>query len=499
MVALFCLAVFLVGYRAASQAASLQTLPANWAGAILRADGTSQPILVHMTDSKGTLTVQPKTATQPITDVRRRDTTLEFSVGGQRFLGQFDGAQLTGEVRQAGTTDSFILLPVLDIPDAALSEWVGVYRYADGGALGIQLAPTFEASGLDFFWHGLTLNDFDTGAVRGLYPIAKDVFLVGSARVAGYPFSAQVTFERDAQGNLSGLRWQTREPLTGHLSDARRAVPVPLRYETVRYASADGVRLTGLLTLPAATGPHPATVVLPGSERGTRDDFGRQQISMFLASRGLAVLTYDKRGVGDSGGVYQEFASEANLTLLAHDALAGVGYLKGRPEIDGQHIGLMGASQAGWVIPLAARSNDVGFFVILSGPVVSVGIEDKYSRYTNDGASARPYTAEQLSRLLVNVPPSGFDPLPTLTDLAQPGLWLWGGLDKSVPVPESLDNLKKRVANGRTNFTYHVFGNADHNLQQSTQGLFDEIPYSPGFPEDYYPVLADWLQQQIKG
>ena len=78
-----------------------------------------------------------------------------------------------------------------------------------------------------------------------------------------------------------------------------------------------------------------------------RNDFGRQQMSAFMASQGLAVLTYDKRGVGDSGGVYQEYASESNLSLLAQDALAGVNYLKGRPEIDSRRIGLIGASQAG--------------------------------------------------------------------------------------------------------------------------------------------------------
>jgi alpha/beta superfamily hydrolase len=202
-----------------------------------------------------------------------------------------------------------------------------------------------------------------------------------------------------------------------------------------------GITLTGLLTLPPASGPHPAIVVVHGSERGERNDFLRQQLSGFMASHGIAVLTYDKRGVGDSGGVYQEVASEANVSLLAQDALAGVSYLKGRSDIAIPHIGLIGSSQAGWIIPRAAQSGDVAFFVILSGAVVSVGIENAYSSYTNDGAARPQYSPAEISEKLALAQSSGFDPVPVMMKLTQPGLWLWGDQDKSMPVPESPKNL----------------------------------------------------------
>lgn len=499
--AIFCLAISLAGYRFSPPAASLTPPSASdWVGAVLPTDSTNEPILVHFADDGGTLSIQPKTATQAINQVQWQDTMLEFSTADEpprHFAGQFDGTQITGSVEQGGQSSPFVLLPLVPVTDEVLSELVGVYRFADGSALGVQIAPTFEASGLDFFWHGLALNDYRGGAVRGLYPIAPDVFLVGSARVIGYPFFAQVTFRRDAQGTVTGLLWQTRAAITSALGNDVEAVYIPLHTETVRYTSADGITLTGLLTLPETPAPHPAMVVLHGSERGTRNDFGRLQTSAFLASQGFAVLTYDKRGVGDSGGTYQEFASESNLTLLAEDALAGVNYLKGLGEIDTRHIGLIGNSQAGWIIPIAAASSDVRFFVILSGPVVSVGIEDRYSRYTNNGDSPSPYSSDELSALLAKVPPSGFDPLPLLANLQQPGLWLWGDQDKSIPVPESVAHLKTLIAQGKSNFSYDIFENADHNLQLSTQGLFTEIPYSSGYPELFYVVLADWLHQQI--
>jgi hypothetical protein len=43
-----------------------------------------------------------------------------------------------------------------------------------------------------------------------------------------------------------------------------------------------------------------------------------------------------------------------------------------------------------------------------------------------------------------------------------------------------------------------MHANADHNLQQTTQGLFNEIPYSPGYHEDYYKTIVEWLKENIK-
>jgi alpha/beta superfamily hydrolase len=88
-------------------------------------------------------------------------------------------------------------------------------------------------------------------------------------------------------------------------------------------------------------------MMLHGSEPGTKDNFGNQQMSAFMASQGIAILTYDKRGAGESEGTYVESASAGNLGLTAQDAIAGVQYLKSRPEINSGQIGLPGFSQAG--------------------------------------------------------------------------------------------------------------------------------------------------------
>jgi dienelactone hydrolase len=472
-----------------------------WAGAITYADGATEAIIVNLTETGGTLAIQPQNPPLTIAELRRTATSLDFTVAGKQpihLTASVDGAALSGQAEVAGRSGALILLP-LQTPDAqALAPFPGSYRFESGAALSINPAPAFSGGGLDFFWPGLALNDFRDGAIRGLYPVGPDTFLVGSKRAIGYPFAAQISFERDQQGAIAGLLWQSRDA-AGTPGAGERARRLAVTSETVRYPSTDGITLTGLLTRPETPGPHPAIVVLHGSEQGTRDDFGRQQMSAFLASQGFAVLTYDKRGVGDSGGRYVEAASAANLALLADDALAGVAYLKGIADIDQRRIGLIGFSQAGWIIPLAAsRSTDVGFFIILSGPTVSTGIEDRYSSYTNDGDSPARYSSAEIAQLLADVAPSGFDPAPILAQVTQPGLWLWGDQDKSVPVPESVEVLKALIAQGQTQFSYRVLPSADHNLQQPTQGLFAEIPYAPGFQADYYPALAAWLQEQAQ-
>jgi pimeloyl-ACP methyl ester carboxylesterase len=83
-----------------------------------------------------------------------------------------------------------------------------------------------------------------------------------------------------------------------------------------------------------------------------------------LTRRGVAVLRVDDRGVGGSTGSTSRSTSED----FAGDVLAGIAFLKSRPEIDTQKIGLAGHSEGGLIAPMvAARSNDVAFIVLLAG------------------------------------------------------------------------------------------------------------------------------------
>ena len=261
------------------------------------------------------------------------------------------------------------------------------------------------------------------------------------------------------------------------------------RVEPIRFSSS-GVALAGALHLPRAEGRVPAAVLVHGSGRMTRDDMAR-----FMAARlnamGIAVLAYDKRGVGESEGEYSGIGpgnSDRMFGLLAGDALAGVAALASRPEIDPKRIGLIGNSQGGWIAPLAAsRSADVAFVVSLSGPAVTVGEEIAYSNL----AGADPGSQQGLRDAAIESAfrdfkgPHGYDPVPVIRALRTPSLWILGERDRSLPVARSVENLERIKAEGKP-ITLRVLPGLDHGLRNR----------SGGPQPDIWQIVGDWLREQ---
>lgn len=225
------------------------------------------------------------------------------------------------------------------------------------------------------------------------------------------------------------------------------------------FASGD-VRLSYALDLPPGPGPFPAIVFGHGSGRQTKDE--AMSVKSRMTQAGFAVLRYDKRGVGQSTGTFEApglLNSDRLLPILAGDMVAGVEFLRTRPEIDPNRIGLMGISQAGWIMPLAAeRSPHVRYMVLVVGPTVPVGIEIYYS----DLAEGTTTSFDELSaRLLEYRGPLGFDPRPTLERLDVPGLWLLGAQDRSIPTRETVAVLDELSRAGRP-YRWIVYPDAGH-------------------------------------
>ena len=146
----------------------------------------------------------------------------------------------------------------------------------------------------------------------------------------------------------------------------------PFAYETedVSYPNkAGGVSLAGTLTKPKGAGPFPAVIMISGSGAQDRDEtlFEHKPFLVIaddLTRRGVAVLRVDDRGVGGSTGDTAKSTSED----FAGDVLAGIAFLKTRPEIDRKKIGLIGHSEGGVIAPMVAvKSTDVAFIVLLAG------------------------------------------------------------------------------------------------------------------------------------
>jgi len=164
--------------------------------------------------------------------------------------------------------------------------------------------------------------------------------------------------------------------------------PYPYRGEEVAYDnSAASVRIAGTLTIPAGNGPFPAVLLIAGSGAADRDEtiFAHKPFLVLadhLTRKGIAVLRVDKRGVGQTTGTFRG----SGIKDFASDALAGVQYLKTRPEVDGKKIGLVGHSEGGATASVvAAQTHDVAYIVLLG----SMGMSGYDILVLQDGTEAR--------------------------------------------------------------------------------------------------------------
>ena len=111
------------------------------------------------------------------------------------------------------------------------------------------------------------------------------------------------------------------------------------------------------------------------------------------------MLGYDKRGVGESTGDW----NAATYEDLAGDAISAVEYLKTRRDIDAAQIGLLGISQAGWIMPLAAiRTKDIAFLISVSGagiPASETTMDQTRNELTARGM--KPQTIEEIAGLII--------------------------------------------------------------------------------------------------
>ena len=145
--------------------------------------------------------------------------------------------------------------------------------------------------------------------------------------------------------------------------------PYPYVSEEVSFVNPiGGHSLSGTLTLPKVDGRFPCAILITGSGPQDRDEelMGHKPflvLSDYLTRQGIAVLRFDDRGVGKSGG---EFAN-ATTGDFTTDVEAAIAFLKTRTDIIS--IGLIGHSEGGIIAPMVASRNkeSVAFVVLLAG------------------------------------------------------------------------------------------------------------------------------------
>ncbi|MGE0590314.1 MAG: prolyl oligopeptidase family serine peptidase [Cyclobacteriaceae bacterium] len=230
------------------------------------------------------------------------------------------------------------------------------------------------------------------------------------------------------------------------------------------------VELNGVYYTPMNHNERLASVVIVhGSAPSTYEDVG--YYTAVATKLGLAVLAFDKRGVGESAGTYERFTverSEAWFDLLASDVLAWGRWLRTQPEVDSSKMGLFGGSQAGWIMPLAASQTDIFKFIISGeGVSVSAGEENYFSELTGDGDENGMPIGKADSRMKYFKGPHGFDPRSILKELSIDMLWFFGTSDPVIPVDASLRTLKE-INNDR--FKIVILPHGDHNFKNVETG-----------------------------
>ncbi len=276
--------------------------------------------------------------------------------------------QAQGQETEQGTAD----------PSAFVGNWVGSLNVGT-----VQLRMRFEIgeSGGE-----LTASVFSLDQGNAQVPV-ESVTLTGATVTVAMPV-AGATFEGtlSADGNsIEGSFAQMGSTLALNLerteadeAEVRRpqdpVEPFPYLSEDVSYPNPDGGHtLAGTFTRPESGGPFPTVILISGSGPQDRDEalLGHRPflvLSDHLTRRGIAVLRFDDRGVGESTG---NFAA-ATSRDFASDVLAGVAYLKTRDDVDADAIGLAGHSEGGLIAPMVAvESDDVAYIVLMAGPGVN--------------------------------------------------------------------------------------------------------------------------------
>jgi pimeloyl-ACP methyl ester carboxylesterase len=286
------------------------------------------------------------------------------------------------------------------------------------------------------------------------------------------------------------------------------------------------VKLASTLYLPASASRAPAVVFVAGlAPRGDAVHFLATQ----LVSRGIAVLTYDHRGIGGSTG-----ERRASFSDLADDAAAAVRWLRARREIDPDRIGIRGQSQGAWIAPLAATRVPVAFIIATAGGAVPPWQSETYAipaRMRADGfsdaevAEASKYMAalfevgrsgkgwDELAAMMAGLRARGakwfgrygstpdsferlqqtwrnefsYDPLPALRAVRVPLLALEGEKDVYSPPDASSDVLRATLKTARV----ATIKGATHDFHLAGAPL-------PIMSPEYLSTLIDWTVAQAR-
>lgn len=311
--------------------------------------------------------------------------------------------------------------------------------------------------------------------------------------------------------------------------------PVAMGWQPPSYCKADSFKersvnigdgewkLPGTLTVPSGSGPFPAVLLVQGFGPRDRDDTHFavrvfRDLACGLASRGIAVLRFDKRTVVYSRKMAGKAYTPSDETV--DDAETALDVLRAQPEVDGKRVFLLGHGMGGYLAPWIAGDDEKLAGVIIMGanarPLEDVMVEmlqyveglqvtpgarpevvEKYKQDI-DGAKAQAARVKKLeesdadSPALLGLPASywldlkGYDAIADAKKLTIPILILGGGRDFEAPAADF--NAWKSGLAGSKNVTTKLYPAMNH-VFVAGQGKSTDADYKQ--PGHVAPEVVD--------
>jgi hypothetical protein len=303
------------------------------------------------------------------------------------------------------------------------------------------------------------------------------------------------------------------------------------------------ITLNANLYLPKTSKQVGAVVMICGTGQHTKEEYNGW--ADLLASKGVAVITYDKRNVTDFPelNIRQRSSDIVLPGQLEGDIISAVALLKSRKEINSSKIGLFGFSQGAVLAPIVTSGNkDIAFLVAVSGNTTTDKefiinqslnklrqrnfgeaqqnearkIWEQLFQYSKDKKNGKDlqklidktyesgYGQYSLPRQLPNDDEIKYlstwnsfehDPAKYLTNIQVPSYFVFGQKDMQIPVDQSIEILNK-IYNSKQHFlTIKKYQNADHFIKATPDRNNFEFPkYVYGYIDD----LTKWLVEQTK-
>ncbi len=423
-----------IGVALCSLNAPAQDLAGAWVGGT-NATGRWLFVQAHMTGGDGgSLEVAgAQAAGLPIERLAMAEGRVRFRLRTPLGVMAFDGVLhddvIDGALSGAAPGAMLHLVRVPATPAAQADAAVGLYDIGRNQ----QLLLTYRAFGL------LTGIVFERRGEREfvrrafyLVPGRSDRYVTSGSIVETVRRDETLALERGSGGTVTAIQWTGSAAPTNRVS--RTSGP---RQIAVGFNGPAG-HIAGTLFIPDGAGPHPAVVLMSGSGPTGRDA-NVLRAREFLRL-GHAVLTWDKRGIGETDGSYMT----AGFEDFAADAVSALAYLRTRPEIDASRVGMTGHSQGVWIAPLAALQADVppAWLVLTSGGPIAPAEQEAWraaAQARAAGASdAEAQAAEGFMRRKWRYAFTGTDWDDYLAEASRARSAPWGELVDPVYVQDSL-------------------------------------------------------------